>query len=147
MRGHRPAAIAHAALASPSLLDPESDLEGVGYSMYGVAYQRAGFYSCVWHQPDDMELTQVRQFSVLLLPGGGWAWNELKASTLDRDGETISVEGADDAVIACWDPTECGIEALVDGSYLNINMSYVSDSGVDARPSAITALEFVIAHH
>lgn len=134
-----------AAVSSPSLVAPEGEFTGAG-TLFSEAWQRVSFRSCVWRHTDPYSSPagQIRQTSVSILPGGGWAWPSLRESYEDRGATEIDIVGADEAMIYCFDNDNCTIDALVDGSYFGVNMSLDQGRG-GAQALAVAAAQFAIA--
>lgn len=132
-------------LGSPSLITPEAEFTGAG-TLFSEAWQRVNFKSCVWRQADPYSSPagQLRQFSVLILPGSEWAWAALREAFIDRGAAPVEIAGADDATMLCFDGDNCSVEALVGGSYVNVTMSMDQDRG-GAAALAVTAMEFAIS--
>jgi hypothetical protein len=123
---------------SPSLGLPQPSYVGPGV-IFSVAWQRAGFRSCVWRQPDvyDAPDGELRMLTVNVLPGGAWAWPELVDAAMPAaEVRELEVPGADAAYIACSYETECRIDLSVQGSLLSVQGSY--DSPDDGDLAAVT---------
>ena len=137
------------ALGSPKLINPEGDSSHDGnYMLTTLAFDRGGFTSCTWRQNDPYESPtgQVRQFTVRMIPGAGWAWDEARDDVLEhgQGAELVDVDGADEAVVSCSSGVDCTLVALVEDSYVEVVMSFDSDSDRSASDAAVTAVEFAI---
>lgn len=137
------------ALDSPKLVDPEAENWGdYNYMLTTLGFDRGGLTTCTWRQKNTLESPegQVRQFTVQMIPGAGWAWDEARDFRLANDEkvELVDAEGADEAVISCSSEVNCTLAALVDGSYLEVVMSFDDDSDRSASEAAVEALEFAI---
>jgi len=130
-------------LKSTGLTAPEQDNNEGPFVLFTVAWNRADFGSCVWRHDDTYSTPagQVRQTSVWILPGGGWAWEELRDGDLARPGaELVAIDGADEAVVYCNDDvTGCSIIALVDGSFVSFDVDYDDPDGGLGAESAVRA--------
>ena len=130
-------------LKSTGLTAPEQDNNEGPFVLFTVAWNRADFGSCVWRHDDTYSTPtgQVRQTSVWILPGGGWAWEELRDGDLARPGaELVAIDGADEAVVYCNDDvTGCSIIALVDGSFVSFDVDYDDPDGGLGAEAAVRA--------
>jgi hypothetical protein len=116
--------------------------------LFETAYERADLEWCQWvHDNDDEYIPpgQLRQLTVEIIPGGGWAWPSLSRGSLVLDGAAeVTIAGTDAALIYCFDGTDCTVEALVKHSYLKLNLYFDSVADGDARSTAIIAMEYIL---
>ena len=101
-----------------------------------------------WVSPQTMP-DQIAFLDVAILPGGDWAWPEMKLDMPPLDAESISALGAKDATAYCglgygnW----CEINVLIGHSVIYVQFSYDNAEDVDdPTPRAVQIAKYVIDH-
>jgi len=137
------------AVSSPSLVSPEIDERAM--SQRDFAHKRGGLTSCYWHQKSEIPDGEVGEIELEMIPGGGWAYLDLRSRDIDFASEVPSysvepatVNGAEDAYLSCNETSYCALTALVGGSYLKVTAVTKDGDDVSAGVQAVKAMEYVI---
>ena len=158
-------------LAGSPTLTFRREYSGVEFNIGLAALPQSPYQTCYWDQSafpdeehyfyacDDCELPEdyveppvipeeMASITVSMLPGGEWAWYELKDQRPSMDLEDISLIGAGDAISACEAPSYgwCEIDALVGHSVVRIEFGYSGEESetLDLTPRALQIMRYVI---
>lgn len=107
--------------ASPSLV--VSDMSGRTYDDHMDSREVAalgGLTTCAWSTSEAEAQGGVQVVSAELLAGGAWFWDHF-TNYHDATTEVVTIDGADDAVIACWASTAgCELVARIGSNALSV---------------------------
>ena len=129
-----------AIVGSPSLPAPPDDEEDAfrPNERDEVALESVEFVSCGWNQPaeysdgsePEIPLDEILELRLALLPGGEWAWPEVRMSTLavspranGASAEVVLPDGSN-AVVVCFINQICQADVLIQHSLVSISYSY-----------------------
>ena len=114
-------------------------------------YYYSGCDECRWYDYDEVEsrivFDDIESITISVLPGGEWAWQELKAHETPLDAESLARLGVPEATYSSGWGYWTYFQVLVDHSIVEVQFNYWEGSPdtLDSKARALTIMHYVLS--